>query len=87
MEVIGKLRVPAAMLPGTKPPVPIGCETEWTPEPVGMWRRTLKCVSCSCRESNLGRPVRTLVAILTEFTPASVNTTIGLKPPEILFGP
>jgi hypothetical protein len=34
MEVSGHFYVPAAVHPGKEPPVPIGEETGWTPEPV-----------------------------------------------------
>jgi hypothetical protein len=34
MEVSGQFHAPAASLPGKHPPVPIGQEAEWTPEPV-----------------------------------------------------
>jgi hypothetical protein len=38
--VSGQLHVPAALSPGKKPPVPIGKEAGWSPEPVWMtWRR------------------------------------------------
>jgi hypothetical protein len=34
MEVIGQLHAPAALPPGKKPPVPVGLEAGWAPEPV-----------------------------------------------------
>jgi hypothetical protein len=33
MEVSGQLQAPAALLPGKGPPVPIGQEAGWAPEP------------------------------------------------------
>jgi hypothetical protein len=37
MEVSGQLHAPAALLPEEEPPVPIGYEAGWAPEPI--WTR------------------------------------------------
>jgi hypothetical protein len=38
MGVSGQLHAPAALPPGEKPPVPIGQEAGWAPEPVSkLW--------------------------------------------------
>jgi hypothetical protein len=40
MEVSCQFHAPAALPPGKEPPVPIGYEAGWAPEPVWMlWRR------------------------------------------------
>jgi hypothetical protein len=40
LELSGQLHAPAALPPGKEPPVPIGEEGRWTPEPVWTtWRR------------------------------------------------
>jgi hypothetical protein len=43
------------------PPVPIGSEAEWTPEPVANRK-----ISYPCEASNPGRRVRSLVSVQTE---------------------
>jgi hypothetical protein len=48
--VSGQLRSPAALPPGKEPPVPIGFEAGWAPEPV--WTTWRKDKSCSYRDSN-----------------------------------
>jgi hypothetical protein len=50
MEVIGQLHAQAALLPGKEPPVPMGLEAGWTPEPVWTTWRGEK--SCPYRDSN-----------------------------------
>jgi hypothetical protein len=40
LEVTGQLHAPAALPPGKEPPVTIGKEAGWAPEPVWTtWRR------------------------------------------------
>jgi hypothetical protein len=66
MEVGGQLHAPTALLSETEPPVPVVQEAEWDPAPVWiLWRREM---SCSCRESNPGRPAGSLSAVLTELS-------------------
>jgi hypothetical protein len=45
MELIGQLHAPAALPPGKEPPVPIGQEVEWAPEPVWMLCRREMCLA------------------------------------------
>jgi hypothetical protein len=49
MEVSSQLHAPAALAPGKKPPIPVGQEAGWAPEPAR-------------RESNPGHPIVQLVA-------------------------
>jgi hypothetical protein len=51
-----------ALPPGKGPPVPIGQEAGWAPEPVWTQRLQEK-LFCSCRGSNLHRPVVQSVVI------------------------
>jgi hypothetical protein len=55
--VSGQRYVPAALYPrGNEPPVPIGQQSGWGPEPV--WTRRLEeKLFCLCQGSNLDRPV------------------------------
>jgi hypothetical protein len=56
-EVSGQLHVPAVLPPGKEPPVPIGYEAGWAPEPVWtMWRKFLTLPGLELRP--LGRPLR-----------------------------
>jgi hypothetical protein len=56
MGVSGQRHAPAALLPpGKGPPVPIGQEAGWAPEPV--WTQDRGKIHCSCRGSNPDRPV------------------------------
>jgi hypothetical protein len=50
-----------ALPPGKEPPVPIGQEAGWTPEPV--WTQGLEEKSCLCRGSN---PVLSVVSYYTD---------------------
>jgi hypothetical protein len=50
MEVSSQLHVPADLPPGEEPPVPIGQEAGWDPEPVWTLRRREKV--CPYRDSN-----------------------------------
>jgi hypothetical protein len=45
-----------ALPPGKGPPVPIGQEAAWAPEPV--WTQRLEKIFFLCQGSNPGRPVR-----------------------------
>jgi hypothetical protein len=55
--VSGQLHAPAALPPGKEPPVPIGQEVRWTPEPVWTtWRKFLTLPGLKLRP--LGRPAR-----------------------------
>jgi hypothetical protein len=80
---------PAALLPpGKEPPVPIGQEAGWAPEPV--WTQSLEEKSSYlCRGSNLDGPVVQSVAIhYTDWaTPApnchSAHTILYIDYPEI----
>jgi hypothetical protein len=51
--------------PGKGPPVPIGQEAGWAPEPMWIQRLEEKPV-CLCRVSNLDRAVVQAGTILTE---------------------
>jgi len=42
MEVSGQCHAPAVLLPGKKPPIPIGQEAGWAAEPVLTRRRKEK---------------------------------------------
>jgi hypothetical protein len=62
LEVSGQLHSQAALPPGEEPPVPIGQEAGWAPEPVWtMWRREN---SCAYRDSNFRRGRNLLVKII-----------------------
>jgi hypothetical protein len=50
LEVSGQLHAPAALPPGKQPPVSIGYEAEWAPEPV--WTTWRKEISLPYRDSN-----------------------------------
>jgi hypothetical protein len=39
MKVSGQLHAPAALLPGKEPPIPMGEEAVWAPEPILMLLR------------------------------------------------
>jgi hypothetical protein len=56
MEVSGQLRSPAALPSGKEPPVSIGKEAGWAPEPVWMWCRREKFPGIESRSSD--RPSR-----------------------------
>jgi len=66
MEVSCQLHVLGA-LSNEDPPVPIGYEVGWAPEPVWTRRwRQKKPHDCPCRELNTHRPVRGLLPIPPE---------------------
>jgi hypothetical protein len=72
MEVSGQFHVPAASPPRKEPPVPIGQEAGWTPEPVWTtWRREN---SCPHRDSNSDRSVVQPVA--SRYTDWAIPTPI-----------
>jgi hypothetical protein len=54
-----------ALPPGKEPPVPIGQEAGWAPEPVWTQRLEEKS-SCLCRGSNPSRPVRSQIQECTD---------------------
>jgi hypothetical protein len=60
MRVSGQAsRSGRAISPGKEPPVPIGQEAGWAPEPI--WTQRLeKKILCLCRGSNLDRPLTEL---------------------------
>jgi hypothetical protein len=62
--VSGHLRVPAAVLPGKEPLVPMGHELGGLQNRSGRGGEEKN--TCYGRESNFGRPARSLVAVLTE---------------------
>jgi hypothetical protein len=54
MHVSGQLHVPAPLPPGKEPPVPIGLEAGWAPEPV--WTTRGRENPSPCRKSKPGLP-------------------------------
>jgi hypothetical protein len=63
VEVSGQLHYPVALPPRKESPVPTG---EWVGSRGGLDAVAKDKVPSPCRESKPGRPVRSLVAILTE---------------------
>jgi hypothetical protein len=73
--VSGQLHAPAALPPGEKPPVPIGYEVGWTPEPVWTtWRREN---SWPYRDSNSDLSVVQPVAKRARIKPKKILITRG----------
>jgi hypothetical protein len=63
LEVSGQLHAPAALPPGKEPPVPIGLETGWAPEPVWTTWRENSWPYWDSELRHLDRPARTDYAI------------------------
>jgi hypothetical protein len=63
--VNGQSRLGRALPLGKGPPVPIGQEARWAPEPV--WTQMIgEKILCPCRESNPDRPV--LQSVVKHYT-------------------
>jgi hypothetical protein len=74
MEVSGQLHPPAALPPGKGPPVSIGFEDRWAPEPV--WTRRLRAKS-SFPAGNQTSVVQAVVSYYTDWaTPALIHYVI-----------
>jgi hypothetical protein len=65
MEVSGQIHAPAAILQEKESSVPIGQKAGWDS---GMDAVAKRRILCPFRESNPGRPVQSLVTILTELS-------------------
>jgi hypothetical protein len=67
MEEGRHLYEPAALYPGKGPPITIGKEAGWSPQPAWTrWRR--EKIPAPDEEPNPGRPFRSLVTIQTELS-------------------
>jgi hypothetical protein len=66
MEVSGQFHAPATLPPGKEPPVTIGYEAGWAPEPVWtLWRREKSLSLLETEPQFLGRPTSSVVTAST----------------------
>jgi len=71
MEVSGQLHSMAALSPGKEPSALIRQEVGWATESV--WTRWWSKIPAPCRDTNPGRPARSLVTMLTDLSRLSLN--------------
>jgi hypothetical protein len=81
MEVSGELHAPAALPQGEKPPVPIGWEAGWAPEPAWpLSRREKPCAPAGNRTPAVAMPTELSRPTSSENTNDNVLKRDQLKP-------